>query len=70
MDNVSATVSGAQVQFFNKLLEEKDFGDKDKDTLRGEFVKLNVKSASAWIDAAMKLPKIDEADEPLVSPSF
>jgi hypothetical protein len=65
--------SDAQIKFFDKLLEEKDFSGgtvTDPDTLKKAFSQLNIKSASAWIDAAMKLPKRDETDEPLVEAPF
>ncbi len=64
-------VSEAQVRFFKKLLEEKDFGDQNPEVLLTAFEELpNVKSGSAWIDKAMTLPKRDETDEPTVAPTF
>jgi hypothetical protein len=69
-DGVKTTVTPQQIGFFSKLLEEKDFGDKDVNQLREQFMQLNVKSASAWIESAIKLPKIDDSDEPLIEPAF
>lgn len=63
-------VTQAQIQFFDKLLEEKSFGDKDPQLLKAQFAGLNKKSGSAWIEAAMKLPKLDEGDETVTAPAF
>lgn len=73
--------SQAQINFFQKLTEEKefptpeDFIPKQKnetylDSLRARFSDLNQKSASAWIEAAMALPKIDESGEKVVPAPF
>ena len=67
----SIMVSDAQVKFFDKLLEEKEFGPKvDKDKLRKGFAELNQKSGSLWIERAMALPKRDDSTDPIVEPSF
>lgn len=63
-------VSDAQIKFFEKLLNEKDFGDKDPAVLRTEFAALNQKSASVWIEKAISLPKRDDSKDPIVAPSF
>jgi hypothetical protein len=63
-------VTQAQIQFFQKLLEEKDFGQADLGTLAGQFATLNKKSASIWIEKAMQLPKVNEATEEIVAPAF
>lgn len=63
-------VTDAQVKFFDKLIEEKEFGDIDIPTLKAEFAGLNKKSGSAWIDKAMTLPKRDESHEVITGPSF
>lgn len=48
----------AQQSFFNKLAEEKDFGNKLKpESLMEQFAELDDSSASAWIERALKLPK-------------
>lgn len=48
-----------QINFFEQLLGEKDFGDKSVDELREEFAELNDSSASSWIESAIALPKVD-----------
>jgi hypothetical protein len=63
-------VSDAQKAFFKKLLEEKDFGDKNIAELEGQFAQLNKKSASVWIEKAMALPKRDESNDPITAPTF
>ena len=64
-------VSDAQIKFFAKLLEEKDFGPKaDTDKLRKEFSELNSKSASLWIEKAIALPKRDDSTDPITAPTF
>lgn len=60
----------AQVRFFNQLLDEKDFGDSNTDTLRDEFSQLNKQSARVWIERAINLPKRDESGEEVVAPTF
>lgn len=62
--------SDAQVKFFDKLLEEKDFGDTNTVELRTSFAGLNQKSASVWIERAISLPKRDESGEEVVAPTF
>ena len=63
-------VTQAQIQFFSKLLEEKDFGGKDRTALAEEFLTLNKRSASAWIERALQLPKLDESNEEVRAPAF
>lgn len=68
---INSMVSDAQIAFFDKLLDEKEFGPKtDKDKLRKEFAQLNSKSGSLWIERAMKLPKRDDSTDPIVEPTF
>lgn len=62
--------SKAQIDLFEKLLSEKDFGNQDVTVLAAEFLKLNMKSASAWIERALALPKRDESGETVVAPTF
>jgi hypothetical protein len=62
--------SESQVKFFDKLLEEKDFGDQDVKNLKETFGQLNKKSASDWIEKALKLPKVDDSDEQAIAPPF
>lgn len=63
-------VTQAQIDFFQKLLEEKDFGDKNAAELLTQFQTLNKKSASVWIEKAMALPKRDESNDPVIQPTF
>lgn len=63
-------VTEAQINFFQKLLEEKDFGQADLGSLAGQFATLNKKSASVWIEKAMALPKRDESNEQVTEPAF
>lgn len=68
---IHSMVTEAQIKFFDKLLEEKDFGSKtDTDKLRKEFSDLNSKSASLWIERAIALPKRDDSADPITQPSF
>lgn len=70
MDGVP--VSQKQIDFFNNLLSEKAFPPEagTVDELREQFRNLNKKSASEWIDKAMKLSDKDSADEPLQTAPF
>lgn len=64
-------VTDAQINFFQKLLEEKDFGaGSDPAALLEQFKALNKKSASVWIEKAMSLPKRDDSNDPIVAPTF
>lgn len=64
-------VSKRQIDFFDQLLEEKDFGSADKTKLREEFASLpNKQSASAWIERAMGLPKMQDATDEVIQPTF
>jgi len=63
--------STAQLNFFDKLLDEKQFPDKSNiDDLRKKFADLNQKSASAWIESAIQLPKLDESGEAVTPAPF
>lgn len=66
------TATTAQKNFWNKLLDEKEFppGTPDVDTLRNQFENLNKKSASIWIDRALKLPDKGSENESITEPSF
>lgn len=69
MDGVP--VSQKQIDFFNNLLNEKQFPpDKTEDELRAQFATLNKASASQWIEAAMKLPEKGSTEEAIQAPSF
>lgn len=60
-----------QVELFHKLSTDRDFGEQDVDGLRTTFANLTIKSASAWIDRAMSLPKTgDNTDGQELEPSF
>lgn len=65
-------VSKRQVDFFDQLLEEKDFGpESDKAKLREQFAALpNKQSASAWIEKAMGLPKVQDVTDEIIQPTF
>jgi len=60
--------SQAQIDFFMKLTEERDFGmnKKELDAIIKKFAELNQKSASAWIEKAMELPKADPSRKEVV----
>jgi hypothetical protein len=62
-----------QLEFFMRLCEEKDFDvdDKGMEKIQNEFAKLDKRSASAWIERALSLPKRREAEgAQIVQPSF
>jgi hypothetical protein len=64
-------VSDAQVRFFEQLLGEKDFGTANTQQLHDQFVSLDKRSASGWIEKAMALPKSAELEgAQLVPPAF
>jgi hypothetical protein len=65
--------TSAQREFFRKLSQERDFSDTTaKDAQPAELQKmfdaLDDRSASAWIEAALKRPKLDEAMSPDIEP--
>lgn len=60
----------AQIKFFDKLLEEKDFGAADIAALKQQFAGLNKVSASVWIEKGIGLPKRDESTDVVVPPAF
>lgn len=64
--------SKAQQEFFDKLLEEKEFPPNapDPDTMRTQFANVGKKSASDWIDKAMKLPDKGAEHETVAPPPF
>ena len=49
----------AQGEFFDKLLNEREFGNKDIAKLSEQFSTLTDKAASDWIKRALSLPKRD-----------
>lgn len=53
--------SKPQEDFFGNLLKERDFGNVNTDDLARQFVELEQKNASEWIEKALKLPKRDES---------
>jgi hypothetical protein len=59
-----------QIDFFDQLLDEKDFGDKETSALRDQFSELNDSSASAWIESAIQLPKKDTTQGKDAPPPF
>lgn len=65
-------VSQSQINFWEKLLQEKEFPPTapDVDTLKSQFGRLNKKSGSEWIDKALKLPDKGAEDETLVTAPF
>lgn len=54
----------AQIEFFNKLTTERDFGRQDIEKLRAQFANLPDKSASAWIERSLELPEADAVAPP------
>lgn len=57
-------LSQQQVNFFDELLNEKQFPDGSDDAkLRAEFAELSKRNGSEWIEKAMTLPKKDEGDQ-------
>lgn len=61
----------SQKDFFQKLVDERQFPDgKSPESLVNEFGVLNQKSASAWIERAISLPKRDESMEEMVPAPF
>lgn len=62
----------SQISFWEKLIQEKEFPPSapDADTLKSQFSRLNKKSASEWIDKALKLPDKGAGDETLVTAPF
>ena len=62
--------SSKQIQFFDNLLDEKQFpGGTDTATLRTQFAALDKSNASSWIEKALKLPdKGEEASEEVPAP--
>lgn len=62
MSNVIG-VSQQQINFFDELLNEKQFPEKPGDVaLRKEFAGLSKRNGSEWIEKAMALPKKDDAE--------
>jgi hypothetical protein len=60
-----------QIAFFGELLDDREFPDgTDFNKLRADFAQVSDKSASAWIEKALMLPKRDDSDKPLVPPPF
>lgn len=62
--------SKAQEDFFNTLLNDRDFGSADTTALASQFMQLGQKSASEWIEKAIGLPKLDQSGEQRVPPPF
>jgi len=62
--------SKAQSEFFDKLLNERDFGDKNVAELSEKFSNLNDRSASDWIQSALALPKRDGSTGNTEPPPF
>lgn len=53
-----------QATLFSELLDRKQFANgADTEALKGQFANLTRASASAWIDKALALPNITEADD-------
>lgn len=62
--------SSKQIDFFNNLLDEKQFPPgSDTNALRAQFAGLDKASGSNWIEKALKLPdKGEDATEPVPPP--
>jgi hypothetical protein len=53
-----------QVQLFGELTERKQFPDNtDLPALTAKFANLTRKNASEWIDRALALPNLPDADD-------
>lgn len=63
-------VTKKQIDLFDKMLSEKDFGDKSPDILRQQFATLSKSNASEWLERALQLPDRDESGRPHVPPAF
>lgn len=63
MSNVIG-VSQQQVNFFDELLNEKQFPEDGPttDELREQFAGLSKKNGSEWIERAIALPKKDDSE--------
>lgn len=64
--------SSKQIQFFDNLLDEKQFPPgSDLAALRTQFAGLDKSNGSDWIEKALKLPdKGEDAAEPQVPAPF
>lgn len=64
--------SPAQVEFFKKLLGEKQFpaGSPDPATLTTQFEAQSIDSASNWIEKTRALPKKDATEGENTPPPF
>lgn len=62
--------SSKQIQFFDNLLDEKQFPPgTDTAALRAQFATLDKSNASAWVEKALNLPdKGEEASEAVPPP--
>lgn len=60
-----------QVAFFDELLKDKEFPPAvNKEQLRQQFPSISDKSASAWIEKALALPKRDDSNDPFTDVPF
>jgi len=56
-------VSQQQVNFFDELLNEKQFPEgTNENTLREQFAELSKKNGSEWIERAIALDKKDDGE--------
>lgn len=63
MNNPGVTTK--QTTLFAELLDRKQFpaGNDDTEALRAKFATLSRKAASNWIDHALALPNLTEAED-------
>jgi hypothetical protein len=62
--------SNKQIELFSRLIEDRDFGDKDTAILLTKFKEVSQASASQWIERALELPKRDTSGDPSTPPPF
>lgn len=61
-DNV-IRASQQQINFFDELLNEKEFPEgTDADALREKFATLSKRNASEWVEKAIALPKKSDSE--------
>jgi len=65
-------VSQQQVNFFDELLNEKQFPAEagTEDELRAQFAELDKKTGSEWVEKAIALPQKDEGERNQIAPPF
>lgn len=54
-----------QIELFNRLVGQKNFGTSNVQQLMSTFPTLADKTASRWIERALELPDADDDDSPI-----